>query len=124
MAPLTDGYRYQERVAMYADITQRWVVVYSEARQARGQRTVEKQVRTESAAELKAFQQRCHTAFACAADAQQALQTFQQRLQATRLAGVTLRAVTCYGNRGRPRTDTVVYPPTIYTDLADLTCEW
>jgi transposase len=106
MAPLTDGYRYHERVVTYADITQRWVVVYAEARQTRVQRTVEKQVRTESEAELKAFKQLCHTAFACAADAQQALQTFQQRLQATRLEGTTIRAVACYGKRGRPTSDT------------------
>jgi transposase len=107
MAPLTDGYRYQERVATYAGITQRWVIVYSEARQARVKRTVAKQVRTESEAELKAFKKLCHITFACAADADKALQTFQQRLQATRLEGATIRAVTCYGKRGRPRSDTV-----------------
>jgi transposase len=107
MAPLTDGYRYQEPVATYAGITQRWVIVYSEARQARVKRTAAKQVRTESEAELKAFKKLCHTTFACAADADKALQTFQQRLQATRLEGATIRAVTCYGKRGRPRSDTV-----------------
>jgi len=107
MTPLPDGYRYQERTATYADVAQRWIVIYSEARQARVQRTVEKQVSTTSATELKAFKKLCRTAFACAADAQQALQTFEQHLQATRLEGTTIRAVASYGKRGRPTPDTV-----------------
>ena len=107
MPPLTEGYRYQERSATYADVAQRWIVIYSEARQARVQRTVERQVRTASTAELKAFKTLCRTAFACAADAQQALQTFPHHLQATRLEGATIRAVASYGKRGRPTPDPV-----------------
>jgi transposase len=107
MTPLTEGYRSQERSATYADVAQRWMVIYSEARQARVQRTVEKQVSTASTTALKAFKKLCRTAFACAADAPQALQTFQHRLQATRREGATLRAVASYGKRGRPPPDPV-----------------
>lgn len=107
MTPLTDGYRYHERAVTYADVEQRSIVIYSEARQARVQRTVDKQVGTASAAELKAFKKLGRTAFACAADAQQALETFQDHLQATRLEGATVRAVASYGKRGRPTPDTV-----------------
>lgn len=60
------------------------------------------QLRTHSEADLKALKHRRRTTFACAADAQQALETFTQTLQATRLEGGTLRAVTRYGKRGRP----------------------
>lgn len=107
MAPLMDSYRYHEQVVTYAGITQRWIVVYSEARQARVQRTVEKQVRRESEAELKAFKKLCRITFACAEDAQKTLQTFQQGLHATQLEGATIHAVACYGNRGRPAQGTV-----------------
>ncbi len=107
MAPLTDGYRSQEKAATYAGIGQRWVVIYSEARQARVQRTVEKQGRTERAAELKAFKKLGRTAFACEQDARQALDAFRQSLQATRVERPTIRAVACDGKRGRPTPDTV-----------------
>lgn len=102
MAPLTDGYRYCEEASTYGGITQRWVVVYSEARRERVRRTVEKQIRSQSEAELKAFKQLCRRAFACTADAQQALETFTHSLQATRLEGGLVRAVPRYGKRGRP----------------------
>jgi transposase len=102
MPPLADGYRYQEEVVTYREITQRWMVVYSEARQQRSRRTVEKQLRTQSEAELKAFKHLRRTPFACAAAAQQALEAFTQALQVTRLEGGRIRMVTRYGKRGRP----------------------
>jgi transposase len=107
MAPLTDGYRYQEKASTYAGIGQRWVVVYSEAREARVKRAVEKRMRTESEAELQAFKKLCRTAFACEQDARQALEAFRQSVQATRLEAPTIRAVACYGKRGRPTPDAV-----------------
>ena len=76
--------------------------MYSEARQERGRRTVDKQVHTQSAAELQAFKRLCRTAFACSADARKALATFKLGLLATRVEGETIRAVTRYGRRGRP----------------------
>jgi transposase len=102
MAPLTEGYRYHECTSTYGGGTQRWLVVYSEARQERGRRTGDKQVHTQSEAELQAFKRLCRTAFACSADARQALETFKHGLQATRVEGATIRAVTHYGKRGRP----------------------
>jgi transposase len=102
MTPLADGYRYHEEGSTYGGITQRWVVVSSETRQQRSRRSVEKQLRTQSEAELKAFKHLRRTPFACTADAQQALAAFTQALQATRLEGGRIRTVTRYGKRGRP----------------------
>ena len=102
LAPLTEGYRFQEVTATYAGIAQRWVVVYSEARRAQARRAVDKQVRTQGEAELQAFKKLCRTAFACEPDARQALEHFRASLQATRLEGETIRAVSRYGKRGRP----------------------
>ena len=102
MTPLTDGYRYHEVTATYGGVPQRWVVVYSEARQAQVKRAVAQHVQAQSAAELKAFKTLCRTRFACAEDAQHALQTFTQGLQASRLEGGTIHTVVRYGKRGRP----------------------
>ena len=52
--------------------------------------------------ELKAFKKLCRTAFACEADAQLALATFVQRLQATALPEATIRSMPRYRQRGRP----------------------
>jgi transposase len=102
MTPLADGYRDHEEVTTYGGSSQRWIVVYSEARQHRSRRTVEKQLRPQSEAELKALKPLRRTTCAGAADAQQALEAFTQALPVTRLEGGRIRTVTRYGNRGRP----------------------
>jgi transposase len=113
MAVLTDGYRYHELPSTYGGIEQRGLLVYSEPRQPQAQRTVDKQLRQQSDQESKAFKQLCKTTFACQADAQQALLTFEQRLQATFLSTSTVSVKPCYNRRGRPRKgdqpDHVVY---------------
>jgi hypothetical protein len=48
------------------------------------------QLLKQSAQEVKAFKKLCSTAFACEADAQQALTTFEQGLQVTGLHEITL----------------------------------
>jgi transposase len=102
MAPLMAGYRYQELASTYGDVAQRWVLIHSAARQPQAQRTVDKQLRKPSDHEVKTFKKLCGTAFACAADAQQALATFAQGLQATFLATSSVSPTSRYGKRGRP----------------------
>jgi transposase len=107
MAPLMEGYRYQMLPSTYGGVAQRWALIYSEPRQPQAQRTVDKQWRKQSDQDLKAFRKLCRTAFACEADAQQALSAFEQNLQVTQCAQVTIRPVAQYGKRGRPRPDAV-----------------
>jgi hypothetical protein len=63
--------------------------------------------------EVKAFKKLCDTAFACEADAPQALSTFAQGVRATLLAMRTVRPTARYSKRGRPgqgaQPDHVVY---------------
>jgi transposase len=106
MAPLTEGYRYQELTSTYGSVDQRWLLIASEARQPQAQRTVDKQRRKQSAQEVKTFQKLCGTPFACEADARQALVTFAQGLQATFLHTSTVYAQPRYRKRGRPGRDT------------------
>jgi transposase len=102
MAPLTEGYRYHVVRSNYGGVEQRWVLIHSAPRQPQAQRTVDKQLLKHSEQEGKAFKQLCRTAFACEADAQQALATFAQGVQATFVAQSTVRAIPRYAKRGRP----------------------
>jgi transposase len=102
MFPLKEGYRYHVRTAIYGGVAQRWMVIYSEHRRPQAQRTVDKHWRRQSEAEVKAFQKLCRTAFACEADAQQALTSFTQGLHTTALADRLIRSRPRYRKRGRP----------------------
>ncbi len=102
MTPLTEGDRYHVVPSRYGDVEQRWVLIYSEPRQPQAQRTVDTQLLKQSEQEGKVFKQLCRTAFACEADAQQALATFAQGLQATFVVQSTVRPTPRYAKRGRP----------------------
>jgi transposase len=102
MAPLREGYRSRVVTSTYGGVAQRWVLLYSEQRQPHAQRTVDKQWRKHSEEEVHAFKSLCRTAFACEADAQQALTSFAAGLQTTFLHTSTICPTPHYGKRGRP----------------------
>jgi len=108
-----EDYRYHVVRSRYGGVEQRWMLIHSAPRQPQAQRTVDKQLLKHSAQEAKAFQHLCRTVFACAADAQQALATFAQGLQATFVVQSTVRPLPRYAQRGRPSQgtppDQVVY---------------
>jgi transposase len=106
LQPLTEGYRYHALTSHYGGVAQRWLLIASEPRAPQARRTVDKQLLRQSEQEVKAWKKLCGTAFACVADAQQALTGFTRRLQATSLHTSTVRAQPRYGKRGRPRPDT------------------
>jgi len=113
MPSLVEGYRYAVVASSYGGVAQRWVLIYSEQRQPQAQRTVDKQWRRQSDHEVQAFKKLGRTAFACEADAQQALAHFASDLQATFLHDSTICPTPRYGKRGRPgpeaQPDQVVY---------------
>jgi transposase len=113
MASLREGYRYAVVASSYGGVAQRWVLIYSEQRQPQAQRTVDKQWRKQSDQEVKAFRTLCRTAFACEADAQQALARFARDVQTTFLSESTVCPTPHYGQRGRPgpgaQPDQIVY---------------
>jgi len=73
MPPLQKGYRARSVLSTYGGVAQRWVLIYSEQRQPQAQRTVDKRWRKQSEHAVQAFKTLCRTAFACEADAHQAL---------------------------------------------------
>jgi transposase len=114
MAPLMQGYRYRVVPSSYGGVAQRWVLIHSEPRQPQAQRTVDKQWLKQSADEVKAFKTLCRTAFACEADARQALARFAHDVRTTFLSDSTISPTPHYGKRGRPgpgsQPDQIVYP--------------
>jgi transposase len=102
MAPLAEGYRYHVVPSSYGGVAQRWVRIHSEPRQPQAQRTVDKQWLKQSAQEVKACKTLGPTAFACEAEAQQALTRFVAALQTTFLHDSPVCPTPPYGKRGRP----------------------
>ena len=102
MAALAEGYRYQVWPSSYGGVEQRWLVIHSTQRQEQARRRVAKQWRKQSDDELKAWKKLCGTAFACEADAHQALAQFTRGLQATSVQHSAIRATPRYSKRGRP----------------------
>jgi transposase len=102
LAPLTEGSRDHVVRSSDGGVEPRWVLIHSEPRQPQAQRPVDKQFLKHSEQEVNAFQPRCRTAFACEADAQQALATFAQGLQATCMAQSPIHSIPHDAKRGRP----------------------
>src|SRR5262245_32751259 len=101
MASLSDGSRYAVGASHDGGVAQPWVLISSEHRRAQAQRPVAQQWRTQSDQEVKAFKPRCRTAFACEADAQEALTRLVAGLQPTVLHDSTVGSPPPYGKRGR-----------------------
>jgi transposase len=116
MAPLREGYRFRVVSSTSGGVAQRWGLLHAEQRQPQVQRTVNTQWRTQSDQEVRAFKRLCRTAFACEADAQQALTSFAAGLQTTVLRDSLVCPTPHYGKRGRPGAGTqpaqIVYPIT------------
>ena len=116
MVPLREGYRCRVVPSTSGGVAQRWVLLSAEQRQPQAQRTVDTQWRKQSDEEVKAFKRLCRTAFACEADAQQALTNFAAGLQTTVFHASIVCPTPHYGKRGRPgpgtQPDQIVYPIT------------
>ena len=83
---LLPGYHYRRVEVDYGGVTQRWLVITSAQALQRAQASIERQLGKASDRELKAWRQLSRQRFACAADARQALSTFQASLQVLQLA--------------------------------------
>ena len=102
MAPLTEGYRSPMVRSSYGGVAQRWGLIHSAPRQRQAQRPVDRQWLKQSAHAVQAFKTLCRTAFACAADAQQALAHLAHAVQTTFLHDSPICPTPHYGTRGRP----------------------
>lgn len=86
----------------YGGIRQRWLIVHTRAARQRAEKTLRKRHLAQGEAELKTFAQLLRTPFACAADAEAALDAFRQRQKLTMVCDAHLLARPRYTGPGRP----------------------
>ena len=86
----------------YADIPQRWVVVYSPEAYQRARKTVHKASLHQTSAEGKAFEQLCRQTFSCEADAHKALSELAKKLKSTFVSEARIIGQPRYRRSGRP----------------------
>lgn len=75
------GYRYREVASTYADVTQRWLVVYSQQAYEREYETLAKNIRRENEKMGKELWHMENRSFACEADALKAANRFNKQLR-------------------------------------------
>jgi transposase len=101
MAELEPGYQGKEVLCEYAGITQRWLVVASEAAQSREMKTLDKAQAKELEQAQKDWRKLEGQIFNCQADAEKALAQFNQKWK-YHLSAAEAVPVMQYPRRGRP----------------------
>lgn len=86
----------------YADIRQRWVIIFSPEAYQRALKSVNKKVFKRSTDELKSLEKLCKNDFACEADAHKALTAFTKKLKMISVENIRITSRPCYKKKGRP----------------------
>jgi len=105
MLPLSSGYQYLPLCTTYADVQQRWLLIYSSEAQKRAKKTVVRQQSKASDKALKTWRKLCHQEFACQQDAQLALEQFQREHPCLMILSQELIEHKHYDNPGRPKSN-------------------
>lgn len=101
--PLANGYSGAWFEVSYAEVSQKWLLVRSEQANHRESRTLHKTLAKNTAQAAKAFAKLCQQAFACEADAKQALDTWKTAQPAVRVTEGCVVPRISYTTRGRPK---------------------
>lgn len=105
MADLTQtGLKAMEHT--YADVRQRWLLVYSPAAYQRALKTVPRQLLKQGEQETRRFQKLCRQPFACETDARQAVADWQKKQIVTELTDITYSVKPTFSQPGRPKKGT------------------
>lgn len=88
--------------SVYADVKQRWVIVYSPQANKKAQKTVNKHMLETTTKELAAFETLCKREFSCEADAVKTLILFKKDLKASVVEEVQINVLPHFYNKGRP----------------------
>lgn len=97
-----DDYCYQMMTSTYAQVPQRGMVVYSKPARKRARHAVTKRMVKHGEQDMRAFHQLCRQEFACAPDAEQALQAVKRAFKVSTLTEETITAEPRYTTPGRP----------------------
>lgn len=105
LQPLVEGYRYVALRSEYAGVSQRWLLIQSEAAKVRASKTLTRQLLKTTEAERRAFEKLCRRDFACEQDARRALEAFQRELKILVVHDARVIETVHYPKPGRPRKD-------------------
>lgn len=97
-----DGYRIAEVCCTYSGVHQRWIVVESTQRQAADLKQLEKRLAKATQRIQTQLDKLSRQAFACAADAQQAVEQFEKTLKQHLITQITIVERPHYDQPGRP----------------------
>jgi transposase len=101
MLELEPGYQGKEVTCEYAGITQRWLIVFSQAAQSRELKTLEKAQTKELEKAQKEWRKVTGQTFNCQVDAEKALKQFNQKWKYHQ-ATAKVEPILQYPKRGRP----------------------
>ncbi len=104
LAAVNDGEQpsFKSVDVTYADIKQRWLVVYSPQANARAKHSVAKQFEKKSTSEQRLFEALCKQDFACKEDAIMAVESLQKKLKISLIQDYEIEALPRFNKRGRP----------------------
>jgi transposase len=97
-----EGYYYKEIEQTYADIRQRWLLVYSKKAYEREYATLAKNIRKENKEKAKELMHLANIGFACEADAVKAADAFHKTLRYHNLI-YTIEVRNYHNKKGRPK---------------------
>jgi len=89
----------------YAEINQRWLVVYSPESRRRATKTINKQWLKQTTALHKSFQKLCTQNFSCEEDAIKALKKFEEKESLIEIISEPIAKIARYKSSGRPKKD-------------------
>lgn len=103
--PVASGCEARSVEVEYAGVSQRWLVIRSEATRDRTRRTVERRFLKLGEEERKRFDTLCRQEFSCEADARHALEAFGSTSKLLEVHEADVREIQHYAKRGRPGKD-------------------
>jgi transposase len=102
MINIGDGYYASETKSEYANIPQRWLVIFSEKAFHREIITLDKNLLKQSEKEAKQFIELQNQVFLCETDAMNALNLFIKKCKHIDIAPEKPTQIACYNKKGRP----------------------
>ena len=100
---IDDGYEAVWHDSSYGDVEQKWLLVRSEQATKRERHTLDKRMLKQAEQSRKTFKKLCQQEFACATDAQAAIEQWQEK-QPTLAVEAQVLEVPVYKGAGRPVT--------------------
>jgi transposase len=100
---ISEEYKYVALSSQYADIAQRWLLIFSKEAYYRELITLKKQYLKGSDKEYSDFLKLCKQKFSCKKDAQKAVADFIKRCKYITVNNLTIKEIPVFDKKGRPK---------------------